>query len=108
VTGLAASEDMNMSPEPRRCVAPVETIETEEHRYVFAAERIGADLPEAGAERRAAVAAWLDAHPEIVVGADMLCGRDATTERTVEGVVMPLCAEHAAELDADVARERAS
>lgn len=28
-----------------------------------------------------------------------LCGQPATTERTVEDVVMPLCGEHAAELD---------
>lgn len=35
-------------------------------------------------------------------------GIEATTERLVEGVVMPLCAEHAAELDADVAAESAS
>jgi hypothetical protein len=30
---------------------------------------------------------------------DALCGAPATAERTVEGLVCPLCAEHAAELD---------
>lgn len=33
----------------------------------------------------------------------VLCGRDATTERTVEGLAMPLCEEHAAELDRETA-----
>lgn len=32
-----------------------------------------------------------------------LCGRDAITERTVEGLAMPLCEEHAAELDRETA-----
>ncbi|TMB25377.1 MAG: hypothetical protein E6J62_21090 [Deltaproteobacteria bacterium] len=29
------------------------------------------------------------------------CGKPAVTERTVEGLVFPLCAEHAEELDND-------
>ena len=36
-------------------------------------------------------------------GEERLCGLPATTERTVEGLVCPLCAGHAAEID----RERA-
>lgn len=32
-------------------------------------------------------------------GDGRLCGADATVEHTIEGIVMPLCAEHAAELD---------
>lgn len=31
-----------------------------------------------------------------------LCGLPATEERVIEGVVCPLCAEHAAEIDRDV------
>lgn len=34
-----------------------------------------------------------------------LCGADAPEERTVEGLVMPLCAEHARELDEERAQE---
>ena len=30
-----------------------------------------------------------------------LCGADATEEQTVQGIVMPLCAAHARELDAE-------
>lgn len=35
-----------------------------------------------------------------------LCGRDATTTRTVEGLVCPLCAEHAAEIDREAECEQ--
>jgi hypothetical protein len=30
---------------------------------------------------------------------ETLCGQPATTDRVVEGLVCPLCAEHAAEID---------
>ncbi len=36
--------------------------------------------------------------------AELLCGEPATTERTAEGIVCPLCAAHAAELDEDRAK----
>lgn len=32
-------------------------------------------------------------------GTEVLCGEPATAERTVEGLVCPLCAEHAAEIN---------
>ena len=38
----------------------------------------------------------------------ILCGELATTERTSEGVIVPMCAEHAAEMDADAERDAAS
>jgi hypothetical protein len=60
-------------------------IETEAHRMTYAAERVSAELaernknlPEAGKERRALVNAWLEAHPEVVVGA---CEGEASARR---------------------------
>lgn len=38
---------------------------------------------------------------------ERLCGADATEERTVEDLVMPLCAEHARELDEERAADAA-
>jgi hypothetical protein len=53
--------------------ARVELIESEEHRHVYAAERLSEvvcdEMPEPGPERVAAVEAWLADHPEVVVGA---------------------------------------
>lgn len=37
---------------------------------------------------------------------ERLCGRPATERRTVEGIVMPLCAEHAAEFDREQTEDR--
>ena len=34
---------------------------------------------------------------------DALCGCDATEERDIDGIVVLLCPEHAAELDAELA-----
>ena len=39
-------------------------------------------------------------------GEEPLCGALATEERAVEGLVCPLCAEHAAELADDLAEDR--
>jgi hypothetical protein len=36
-----------------------------------------------------------------------LCGKPAATERVVEGLVFPLCAEHAEELDTERREEEA-
>jgi hypothetical protein len=36
---------------------------------------------------------------------DLVCGCVATTTRTVEGIVCPLCDEHARELDAEKATD---
>lgn len=36
---------------------------------------------------------------------DRLCGRPATTERVVGGIALPLCDDHARELDAERAEE---
>lgn len=64
---------------PEEATRPSDSaIETEEHRRVFAAERLSQeladrneDLPEPGPERRAAVEEWLVDHPEVVVGAKL-------------------------------------
>ncbi len=52
------------------------TIETEEHRRTYAAERLSVeladrneDMPEPGDARREAVDTWLADHPEVFVGA---------------------------------------
>lgn len=37
------------------------------------------------------------------VDGDLLCGAPATEERTIEDIVCPLCAAHAAEIDDDTA-----
>ena len=39
------------------------------------------------------------------VDADVLCGKKATSYRFVDPVICPLCTAHAAEWDADTARE---
>jgi hypothetical protein len=112
-----------VSREPRRCVAPVDAVP----QTMTLGEAV--KLVRGLADRLASVAPT-EAHPDlraddwdIEIGAhsvtgrlywdhgdedkldvapiDPLCGKDATTERTVEGVVMPLCEEHAAEIDAE-------
>jgi len=44
---------------------------------------------------------------ELPDGEVLLCGEGAAEERTVEGLVMPLCADHARELDEERAAAEA-
>lgn len=50
-------------------------IETEAHRHVYAAEQISKDREDwtelEAPEKREAVSEWLEAHPDIVVGAEV-------------------------------------
>lgn len=50
------------------------------------------------------VGVWVESLGDyITVGSidGQVCGEDATEEREVEGIVCPLCAHHARELDAE-------
>jgi hypothetical protein len=89
-------------PEPRRCVAPVDRYEI----VTLSGPGLPTDVDATGYDTEEAAREMAHAHHagewEVREQAEeTLCGRDAITERTVEGLVMPLCEEHAAELDAE-------
>lgn len=76
-----------------RCVAPVGMGE--------AGPRAWDATVAAGGTFDAAIDAAHEAACDSTSDDDTLCGEPATTDRIVEGIVCPLCAEHARELDSE-------
>lgn len=96
--------------EPARCVAPVDVTDRETYAARKAGEarasRVHADMQHSCSyeSAKAADRAYESAYAAALVAVDTgeaLCGLAATAERTVDGLVLPLCEEHAIELDAE-------